>query len=218
MLRRFLYSVLLFPLTAVVLVVVTSWFYVCGGVPLAMTLLVTALPVSWLWGSKLVKNGWEAVSVIVIFIMSLLLLVIILAVLNEARSSSPGAEIKMNTNNMRSQAEIYYNDNFSYEGVCDDEAMQKLKEAVQESQSKNQQGSQVRDFHRCLGRIPKMLLPKEEFKVTVTPGWFSCNETGEEYAIESYVPSQETYFCVDSTGRALINENSIGSATKCISE
>ena len=100
---------------------------------------------------------------------------VVLASLNTARDKGSSAAIKSTVNNLRAQAELYYDDNGnSYAGMCDTDT--EVGIALAQVDTQNGAGAIV-----CVDGSD------------VTGAW----------AIESaLVPADEGFYCVDSSGAA----------------
>lgn len=119
------------------------------------------------------------------------------------------ASAKQVIGNMRSQANIYYEqNNFSYENLCTDTKIMQLSEHLK-AQAPNRS---------CSGIITRNIEPETEN--------FTCNSTYDSYAIEAHLKSQakksifgqskERYQCADSKNMVIENSTSIGSSTSCL--
>lgn len=64
------------------------------------------------------KRGFTLIELLVVIAIIGILASVVLASLNSARDKGTDAANKSNLNNMRAQAEILYDDNGDYDGVC----------------------------------------------------------------------------------------------------
>ena len=76
---------------------------------------------------KKLQRGFTLIELLVVIAIIGILAAVVLASLNDARSSGTDASIKQSLGNLRSQAEIVYNqDNFTYANVCADTKVAQL--------------------------------------------------------------------------------------------
>lgn len=66
------------------------------------------------------KRGFTLIELLVVIAIIGILASVVLASLNSARDKGEDAAIKSNLNNIRAQAELFYDDNDDYDGVCAD--------------------------------------------------------------------------------------------------
>ena len=119
---------------------------------------------------------------------------VVLASLNSARKKGADAAVKSNLLNARAQAEIYYSSNGdSYFSVCDNDNIPSAKSIKTLLQ----------------GALKAVGLPITN--ISSGPGNSTnavCNNNSASWAAQ--VPlSSNSYFCVDSTGKAVVSETSV---------
>jgi len=142
-------------------------------------------------------------KLIALLFISLFISVLFVGGFSETRIVTPDAVIKQNTSNMRSAAEFYYTKNdFSYAGACEDEMVKifsrRIVDVVGEGKT------------RCHGPILKLFI-EPDFRHS----YFSCNDSNGNFIVESYIPSDDSFFCVDSIGFTGSINSSIGDNLKC---
>lgn len=91
------------------------------------------------------------------------------------------SNIKAYLANSRAQAELYFDTNYSYKNLC--------------KTSQNKYG-----IKETLNTLSKDLKTKVD-----------CDSNKDQYAVEAKLKNEKGYFCVDYTGRAIIQKNSKGS-------
>lgn len=121
------------------------------------------------------NRGFTLIELLVVIAIIGILASVVLASLNSARNKGADAAIKSNLNNMRAQAELYYDDNGnSYVGMCADPT---IANAVASADSTNGTGGAT----TCI----------------------DGGDVSGAWAIEAaLVASSSAFYCVDSTGHA----------------
>jgi len=85
------------------------------------------------------ERGFTLIELLVVIAIIGILASVVLASLNTARSKGADASVKANLNNMRAQAELFYDDNTNtYTGLCSDS---KIAEGTAAADSANGSGT-----------------------------------------------------------------------------
>ncbi|MBP6924160.1 MAG: prepilin-type N-terminal cleavage/methylation domain-containing protein [Candidatus Pacebacteria bacterium] len=140
--------------------------------------------------------GFTLIELLVVIAIIGILAAVVLASLNDARSSGTNASIEQTMNSTRSQAEIFYNAQSpnTYTGVCADAEIVRLLDAV------NNTSVQITTVDATLGNAGD--------DVTVI-----CHESADGLEFATAAPfllgDTQQYFCVDSSGNAGIETASL---------
>lgn len=134
------------------------------------------------------SRGFTLIELLVVIAIIGILAAVVLASLNDARDSGQDASLKQSLGNLRSQAELVYNeDGFSYENVCSDSRITPLLEAAIEQRAETT-------------GTPQIDLSDESSDTSVT-----CHSDASGYAVIAPVNvpvGSNDAWCVDSTGFA----------------
>lgn len=133
------------------------------------------------------KKGFTLIELLVVIAIIGILSSVVLASLNTARGKGANAAVKSNLNNIRAQAEIYYDTNGNYTAVCADPNMSKGLDAASQAGA----GNTTSDV--CNGAVA---------------AWAGS-------APLKVAEGTSLYWCVDSTGTSKGEAAALGGATVC---
>lgn len=85
------------------------------------------------------QRGFTLIELLVVVAIIGILSSVVIASLNDARGKGNIAAIKQNLTGIRTQAEIFYSDAFSFDGVCDNDAI--VRSARTQADTLNGSGS-----------------------------------------------------------------------------
>lgn len=138
---------------------------------------------------KYYKKGFTLIELLVVIAIIGILSSVVLASLNSARAKGANTAIKTDLHGLRSQSEIFYDNNGqSYLAVCDDP--------------------------NFVSAINNALLVGGDTGSVAT----RCNASAEAWAVNILLKTPEdtsNYWCVDSTGKAKGETDELSGATVC---
>ena len=138
--------------------------------------------------SKRLSRGFTLIELLVVIAIIGILSSVVLASLNTARGKGANAAVKSNLNNVRAQAELFYDSASpnSYAGVCATGATT-IKKGV-------------------------------DAAATAGGGVNACNDSSTAWAASTALKTPESgngYWCVDNTGASKGESAVLGTATVC---
>lgn len=124
------------------------------------------------------QRGFTLIELLVVIAIIGILASVVLASLNDARTRGSDAAIKSNVNNMRAQAELFYNDSRTYDDLCD----------IGANPASGPKG------------IEDSLDSTDDLNAG---GAVNCHDGPNGWAVEAQlVANTNQWYCVDSTGNA----------------
>ena len=145
------------------------------------------------------NRGFTLIELLVVIAIIGILSSVVLASLNTARGKGANAAVKSNLNNMRAQAELFYDTGQTYTGVCSDPNVTKALTSAMSA-----------------GGATSVVITLATLQTSST---VNCHENGTVYAMAAPLKVAESgnnYWCIDSTGGAKGEAAAmLGSATSC---
>lgn len=130
------------------------------------------------------QKGFTLIELLVVIAIIGILSSVVLASLNTARDKGANSAIKSNLAGTRAQAEILYDTNGNYTGVCSN-------------------GTIVNAINAAKSAAGLANATNVAIGTTGAAGTATCHETASAWAIEVPLKSPSTSFqCVDSTGQS----------------
>jgi prepilin-type N-terminal cleavage/methylation domain-containing protein len=141
--------------------------------------------------SSRVRRGFTLIELLVVIAIIGILSAVVLASLNTARTKGKDAAVEADLQSIRSQAEVYYNNNNYVYGTSTNSCTTGMFTDT--------------SITNILANI----------RADNNNGTAVCNSTGAAYAVETPINSSPGFWCIDSSGNSKTESAAIGTATAC---
>lgn len=142
---------------------------------------------------NILQRGFTLIELLVVIAIIGILAAVVIGSLNDARSSGQDASIKQSVANIRSQAELIYNDSgYSYSSVCADARVENLLDAAVDVVN----GTNYAPATHGLSTY----VATNNLTGAASTRTASCHSDNTRYVATSPLASVAEFWCVDSTG------------------
>jgi len=154
------------------------------------------------------QRGFTLIELLVVIAIIGILAAVVIGSLNDARSGGQDASVQQSVANIRSQAELIYNsDNYSYGDVCADPAVENLMVAALKVVNGTDYAPGT---HGIPGYVPTNNLTGDD---TTRTG--ACHDDNTTYVAQAPLASEDSFWCVDSTGASRKTDAMAANDTQC---
>ncbi len=137
----------------------------------------------------LTPRGFTLIELLVVIAIIGILASVVFASLNSARDKGSDAAVKSNLVNNRAQAELYYTNNLSYEGLC----TSATGSGIDPLQAAADAGGLVVYTGTAGGTTNRVV----------------CHDTITHWGVQAYLAGAGLYFCMDSSGAATTSSTNL---------
>jgi len=142
------------------------------------------------------NKGFTLIELLVVVAIIGILSAVVVSAISYARNKAANNSIKSGLNEVRSQADIYYNINGTYKDVC----------------SSTKDTTDPKGINDMVFKIGKNSGSTGSVKVNGTgaSSTVRCNDAKEGWAAEVKLNDTTDYYCVDYTRKGIVTSTSIG--------